>query len=216
MQIWHGSDFRDLQITVPPRRNLGRSEQQRPSPLVRYSRRTGPTGPPDSAAVYADPMSFPAGPGNKHAGQTTRHLSKCCAHRRDLAFDPRCTGTVQLVAGFDGSWRLTPPLISQCSARRNVIMREVMGVGSGVYNGIETTRGRSAITPYTAMTFAVSGGFGHEADKRDRGVARRTEIPPVADSSRRSDLAVVPEIDHRVGEGLECVVQPADTLEAQQ
>jgi hypothetical protein len=58
--------------------------------------------------------------------------------------------------------------------------------------------------------------FGHDADKRDRGVARRTEIQPVADSSRRSDLAVVPEIDHRVGEGLECVVQPADALEAQQ
>jgi hypothetical protein len=58
--------------------------------------------------------------------------------------------------------------------------------------------------------------FGHDADKWDRGVARRTEIQPVADSSRRSDLAVVPEIDHRVGEGLECVVQPADTLETQQ
>ena len=28
--------------------------------------------------------------------------------------------------------------------------------------------------------------------------------------------AVVPEIDHRVGEGLECVVQPADALETQQ
>ena len=26
----------------------------------------------------------------------------------------------------------------------------------------------------------------------------------------------MPEIDHRVGEGLECVVQPADALEAQQ
>ena len=26
----------------------------------------------------------------------------------------------------------------------------------------------------------------------------------------------MPEIDHRVGDGLECVVQPADALEAQQ
>ena len=58
--------------------------------------------------------------------------------------------------------------------------------------------------------------FGHDAGKRDRGAPRRNEIPPVADSGRGSDLAVVPEIDHRVGEGLERVVQPADALEAQQ
>ena len=52
---------------------------------------------------------------------------------------------------------------------------------------------------------------------RASGIApRRNEIPPVAGSGRGSDLAVVPEIDHRVGEGLECVVQPADALEAQQ
>jgi len=35
-------------------------------------------------------------------------------------------------------------------------------------------------------------------------------------NGRGSGLAVVPEIDHRVGEGLECVVHPADALEAQQ
>jgi hypothetical protein len=58
--------------------------------------------------------------------------------------------------------------------------------------------------------------FGHDADKWNRGAARRNEIQPAADSGRRSDLAVVPEIDHRAGEGLECVVQPADALEAQQ
>jgi hypothetical protein len=66
------------------------------------------------------------------------------------------------------------------------------------------------------MICAVSGGFGHYAGKLNRGVARRNEIQPMADSGRRSDLAVVPEIDHRVREGLECVVQPASTLETQQ
>jgi hypothetical protein len=42
-------------------------------------------------------------------------------------------------------------------------LRVLMGVGAGVYSGIETTRGLSAITPYTAMTFAALGGSGHEA-----------------------------------------------------
>ena len=56
--------------------------------------------------------------------------------------------------------------------------------------------------------------FGHDAGKRDRGAGRRNEIPPVAGSGRRS--AVVPEIDHRIGERLERVVQPADALETQQ
>jgi transposase len=51
---------------------------------------------------------------------------------------------------------------------------------------------------------------------RDRGRTRRNEIPPVARRSSGSDLAVVPEIDHRVGEGLERVVHPADAFEAQQ
>jgi hypothetical protein len=58
--------------------------------------------------------------------------------------------------------------------------------------------------------------FEPDAGKRDRGATRRNEIPPVVRSGRGSDLAVVPEINHRVGEGLECVVQPADPLEAQQ
>jgi hypothetical protein len=58
--------------------------------------------------------------------------------------------------------------------------------------------------------------FWHEAGKRDRGVPRRNEVPPVASSGRGPDLAGVPEIDHRVGEGLERVVHPADALEAQQ
>ena len=57
--------------------------------------------------------------------------------------------------------------------------------------------------------------FCHHAGKRDRGGARRNEVPPVARSDRGSDLAVVPEIDHRVGKRLERVVQPADALEAQ-
>src|ERR1700735_1519986 len=57
--------------------------------------------------------------------------------------------------------------------------------------------------------------FGHDAAKRDRGARRRNEIPPVAGSDRRSDLAVVPEIDHRIGERLERVMQPADALKAQ-
>src|ERR1700733_2792755 len=56
--------------------------------------------------------------------------------------------------------------------------------------------------------------LGHYAGKRDRGAGHRNEIPPVADSGRRSDLAVVPEIDHRIGERLERVMQPADALKA--
>jgi hypothetical protein len=69
--------------------------------------------------------------------------------------------------------------------------------------------------PYPATTFAVSGGLGM---KRISGIGtrlRRNEIPSVAPSGRGSDLAVVPEIDHRVGEGLECVVQPANAFESQ-
>ena len=58
--------------------------------------------------------------------------------------------------------------------------------------------------------------FCHHAGKRDRGGARRNEIPPVASSGRGSDLAVVSEIDHRVGQGLERIVQPADAFKAQQ
>src|SRR3984957_6595309 len=42
------------------------------------------------------------------------------------------------------------------------------------------------------------------------------KILPVAGGGRGSDLAVVPEIDHRIGEGLERVVQPTDAFEAKQ
>src|SRR3978361_2204481 len=38
----------------------------------------------------------------------------------------------------------------------------------------------------------------------------------VSDSGRGSGLAIVPEIDHRVGEGFDRVVEPSDALEAQQ
>jgi hypothetical protein len=58
--------------------------------------------------------------------------------------------------------------------------------------------------------------FEPDAGKRDRGATRRNEIPPVVRSDGGSDLAVVPEINHRVCEGFECVLQPADVLEAQQ
>src|ERR1700693_2762141 len=58
--------------------------------------------------------------------------------------------------------------------------------------------------------------FWHDAGKRDRGTPRRNEILPVAGGGRGSDLAVVPEIDHRIGEGLERVVQPTDAFEAKQ
>jgi hypothetical protein len=51
--------------------------------------------------------------------------------------------------------------------------------------------------------------------KQDRGATRRKEVPPMAGSDRGSDLAVVPKIDHHVGERLECVVRPADALETQ-
>src|SRR3978361_1566693 len=47
--------------------------------------------------------------------------------------------------------------------------------------------------------------------------ARRAGMnSPMACGGRGSDLAVVAKIDHRVGEGLERVVQSADALEAQQ
>jgi hypothetical protein len=58
--------------------------------------------------------------------------------------------------------------------------------------------------------------FGMKRTSRIAARPRRNDFPPAAGSGRRSDLAVVPEIDHRLGEGLECVVQPADALEAQQ
>jgi hypothetical protein len=57
--------------------------------------------------------------------------------------------------------------------------------------------------------------FGMTRAKRDGGARRRNEIPPVAGGGRGSDLAVVPEVDHRICEGLERVVHPADALEAE-
>src|ERR1700710_2446965 len=70
-------------------------------------------------------------------------------------------------------------------------------------------RSDAAICPIRAL-------FGQDVGKRDRGARRRSEISAMACGGRGSGLAVVPEIDHRVGEGLERIVQPADALEAQQ
>ena len=66
------------------------------------------------------------------------------------------------------------------------------------------------------MPFRAASG--PDLNKRDRGTVRRNEIPPVVrrGSGCGSDLAVVPEIDHCVGEGLERVMHPADAFEAQQ
>ena len=66
------------------------------------------------------------------------------------------------------------------------------------------------------MPFRAASG--PDLNKRDRGTVRRNEIPPVVrrGSGCGSDLAVVPEIDHCVSEGLERVMHPADAFEAQQ
>jgi hypothetical protein len=66
------------------------------------------------------------------------------------------------------------------------------------------------------MIYPIRALFGHDAGERDRGALRRNEILPVAGRGGGSGLAIVPEIDHRVCEGLERAVQPADTLKAQQ
>ena len=76
-------------------------------------------------------------------------------------------------------------------------------------------RERSGDFRHGALICPIRAAFEPGTGKRDRGAPRRNEIPPVADSGRRSDLAVVPEIDHRIGERLERVMQPADALKAQ-
>jgi hypothetical protein len=57
------------------------------------------------------------------------------------------------------------------------------------------------------------GDFEYRADKQDHGGARRNRNSITAD---RSALAVVPEIDHRIGKGLEGVVQLAEAIKAKQ
>src|SRR5580692_11188616 len=67
-----------------------------------------------------------------------------------------------------------------------------------------------------AVICPIRALFGNDAGERDRGARRRNEILPVAGGGRGSRLAVVPEIDHRIGESLERVVQPTDAFEAKQ
>jgi hypothetical protein len=68
---------------------------------------------------------------------------------------------------------------------------------------------------HAAMIYAMSSGFGARRGQAGSQRGGRNEISPVAGSSRGSDLAVVPEIDHRIGERLERVMQPTDALKAQ-
>jgi hypothetical protein len=63
---------------------------------------------------------------------------------------------------------------------------------------------------HIVIIYATSGGF--FGMTRASGIAARRAGMKFHQwpAGRGSDLAVVPEIDHRVGEGLERVVQPAD------
>jgi hypothetical protein len=98
---------------------------------------------------------------------------------------------------------------------RCLLPQLVAGFGGGRYSGIEMMSGAgfAAHRNYLCRFWRFLGMT------RASGIAaRRTgnEVPAVAGSGRGSDLAVVPEIDHRVGEGLERIVHPADALKAQQ
>ena len=64
------------------------------------------------------------------------------------------------------------------------------------------------------MSFLAA--FEPDAGKRYLDAPRRNQRPPVTCKGCGSDLAVMSEIDHRAGEGLERVVRPADAFEAQQ
>ena len=63
------------------------------------------------------------------------------------------------------------------------------------------------------VTVPSQPGFGHGPDVQDHGAARRKR-----NSTTTAGLgpAVVPEIDHRIGEGLECVVQLTEAIKAKQ
>ena len=67
-----------------------------------------------------------------------------------------------------------------------------------------------------AVICPIRALFGNDAGERDRGARRRKEILPVAGGGLGSDPAVVPEIDHRIGKGLEGVVQLAEAIKAKQ
>ena len=56
-------------------------------------------------------------------------------------------------------------------------------------------------------------GLGHGSDVQDHGAARRKRN---STTTAGSAPAVVPEIDHRIGEGLECVVQLTEAIKAKQ
>jgi hypothetical protein len=93
---------------------------------------------------------------------------------------------LQLVAGF-----------GRCSQRR---------VEGWLYN---TKSGRDNLEdePFCA----VPGGFGHRAYEPNHGAARRNPI-----TAGSSALAIVPEIDHRIGQGLECVVELTEAIKTKQ
>ena len=63
------------------------------------------------------------------------------------------------------------------------------------------------------VTVPSRPGFGHGSDVQDHGAARRKRNSIM---SAGSAPAVVPEIDHRVGEGLEGVVQLTEAIKAKQ
>ena len=58
---------------------------------------------------------------------------------------------------------------------------------------------------------AVPDDFRHQAYKQNCGAARRNRNSVAAD---RSAQAVVPEIDHRIGQGLEGVVDLTEAIKA--
>ena len=63
------------------------------------------------------------------------------------------------------------------------------------------------------VTVPSRPGLGHGSDVQNHGAARRKRN---STTTAGSAPAVVPEIDHRIGEGLECGVQLTEAIKAKQ
>jgi hypothetical protein len=62
------------------------------------------------------------------------------------------------------------------------------------------------------VIYAIVSEFQHGTDEQERA---RCDGDETQASGVRSAPAVMPEVDYRIGEGLECVVQPTEAFEAQ-
>jgi len=67
--------------------------------------------------------------------------------------------------------------------------------------------------PDDELFCAVPDGFRPQADEQKHDVARQNWNSVTAD---RSAPAVMPEVDHRIGKGLEGIVQLTETIKAKQ